>query len=30
MALLMTGYNSPDRNLDADLLETLARWIRDH
>ena len=30
MALLMTGYNSPDRTLDPDLLETLARWIRDH
>jgi uncharacterized protein len=27
---LMNAYNSPDRTLDNDIVETLARWIRDH
>jgi pimeloyl-ACP methyl ester carboxylesterase len=27
---LMRGYNAPDRTLDDDILEALARWIRDH
>lgn len=30
LQLLMTRYNSPDRALDDDVLEALARWIRDH
>jgi hypothetical protein len=29
LQLVQTGYNSPDRALDDDLLEWLARWIRD-
>jgi uncharacterized protein len=29
LQLVQTGYNSPDRALDDDLLEALARWIRD-
>lgn len=27
---LQAGYNSPDRVLDGDLLEAVAKWIRDH
>jgi pimeloyl-ACP methyl ester carboxylesterase len=30
LQLVMAKYNSPDRALDNDLLEALARWIRDH
>jgi pimeloyl-ACP methyl ester carboxylesterase len=30
LQLLLTTYNSPDRALDDDMLEALARWIRDH
>ena len=30
LQLLLTMYNAPDRTLDDDLLEALARWIRDH
>lgn len=30
LQLLQAGYNSPDRALDGDMLEALARWIRDH
>jgi len=30
LQLLMTMYNSPDRALDGDVLEALARWIREH
>ena len=30
LQLVMARYNSPDRALDNDLLEALARWIRDH
>jgi pimeloyl-ACP methyl ester carboxylesterase len=30
LQLVMAKYNSPDRALDDDLLEALARWIRDH
>ena len=30
LQLVQTRYNSPDRALDNDLLEALARWIRDH
>lgn len=30
LQLLQTRYNSPDRALDDDVLETLARWIHDH
>ena len=30
LQLLMRMYNSPDRALDGDVLEELARWIRDH
>jgi pimeloyl-ACP methyl ester carboxylesterase len=28
--LLQTAYNAPDRTLADDLVEVLARWIRDH
>ena len=28
--LVQTEYNAPDRILDADLVEALAQWIRDH
>ena len=27
---LLATYNAPDRSLDGDVLEALARWIRDH
>jgi hypothetical protein len=27
---LLTAYNAPDRTLAADLVETVAQWIRDH
>lgn len=27
---LLAVYNAPDRTLDSDMLEALARWIRDH
>jgi fermentation-respiration switch protein FrsA (DUF1100 family) len=30
LQLLMRMYNAPDRALDSDVLEALARWIRDH
>jgi uncharacterized protein len=30
LKLVLEKYNSPDRALDDDLLEALARWIRDH
>ena len=30
LQLVMRMYNAPDRALDGDLLEALARWIRDH
>jgi pimeloyl-ACP methyl ester carboxylesterase len=30
LPLLMARYNSPERALDGDVLEALARWIRDH
>ena len=30
LQLVMAKYNSPDRALDNDLLEALARWIRNH
>ena len=30
LQLLLTTYNSPERALDGDVLEALARWIRDH
>jgi len=30
LPLLMRMYNAPDRALDGDVLEALARWIRDH
>ena len=28
--LITAGYNAPDRTLAADVVETLAKWIRDH
>jgi uncharacterized protein len=28
--LVQAGYNAPDRTLAEDLVETMARWIRDH
>ena len=28
--LVQTGYNAPDRTLADDLLETLAKWVREH
>ena len=29
LQLLATAYNAPDRTLAADLVDALARWIRD-
>ena len=30
LLMLLRAYNAPDRTLAEDLVETLARWIRDH
>jgi len=30
LQLLTTAYNAPDRTLADDLVEALAKWIRDH
>ena len=30
LQLVPTTYNAPDRFLDGDVLEALARWISDH